>query len=367
MIEFIPLELYTPIFNYIILTLVVLAVLQSLSGRMFERDTVRAYCNVGVVILLILTLYIGLRPVSGYYFGDTGNYAKAYRDMASSMYVLQGKQVDELAFYYPMRFFAQSGVSVHMFFLYCATLYFGANFVATRKIFGIYYYIPLLVIMCMFGFMTHAVNAMRAGLAYSFLLVAFAYRGKMMVMIPAAVLGYYMHNSAILLIVAGIAAWVVRNPKLYLLAWIGSIAASLAMGGSIGAMFDSSGLGGDRVEGYMDATDGDMAQFGIFRWDFVAYSALPVIVGAYFIFKRAYTDRFYVWLFCIYLLSNSFWILVIRAMFSNRFAAPSWALMPLVLIYPFIKERFWPDQQQKIGYALIAFYSFTFVYNILLG
>jgi hypothetical protein len=87
---------------------------------------------------------------------------------------------------------------------------------------------------------------------------------------------------------------------------------------------------------------------------------VPVLVGSYFIFKREYTDRFYVWLFNIYLITNSFWIMVIRASYSNRFVQISWFIMPLVLIYPFFMKKFWNDQHSRTGSAVVAYYLYTF-------
>lgn len=127
------------------------------------------------------------------------------------------------------------------------------------------------------------------------------------------------------------------------------------------------GLGNDdRFQNYLTSTEftHQFSRTG-FRWDFLLYSALPVAVGYYFIFRRQYKDQFYIWLFNIYLITNSFWILVIRAEFSNRFAQLSWFIMPLVLIYPFFKKQFWIDQEQKIGMAILIFYAFTFYSNIL--
>ncbi|MGL5894200.1 MAG: EpsG family protein, partial [Bacteroidales bacterium] len=67
--------------------------------------------------------------------------------------------------------------------------------------------------------------------------------------------------------------------------------------------------------------------------------------------------------------TNGFWILVIRASFSNRFAQISWFIMPLVLIYPFYKHLFWSEREQskKIWMSLIIFYLFTFYLNIIKG
>jgi hypothetical protein len=98
-----------------------------------------------------------------------------------------------------------------------------------------------------------------------------------------------------------------------------------------------------------------------FRWDFILYSALGVGVGYFFIFKRSFQDEYYHWVYNTYLTTNAFWILVIRAAYSNRFAQISWFILPVVLIYPFMKERFWQNHERMLGYAIIMFYAYTFL------
>src|SRR5690606_25184293 len=97
-----------------------------------------------------------------------------------------------------------------------------------------------------------------------------------------------------------------------------------------------------------------------FRWDFLLYSSTAVFAGWYYIVKRNYKDKIYFWLFNTYVFSNAFWILVIRANFSNRFAYLSWFMIGLVIIYPLLKQQIIPKQHQVIGLILIAYFSFTF-------
>lgn len=66
-----------------------------------------------------------------------------------------------------------------------------------------------------------------------------------------------------------------------------------------------------------------------------------------------------------FLITNAFWVLVIRAAYSNRFAQISWFIMPIILIYPFMKQRFWQSHEKILGAALLVFYAFAFYYNIL--
>ena len=71
-------------------------------------------------------------------------------------------------------------------------------------------------------------------------------------------------------------------------------------------------------------------------------------------------------LFNIYLFANAFWILVIRANFSNRFAFLSWFLLALVICYPWLKFYFEKNQHRKLGMIMLAYFGFTYLMNIIL-
>lgn len=366
MIDFIPLSIYTPIFNYLILFLIMLTALQAYSGNILNQDAIRTSHVWGILLTVLLIVYMGLRPVSGYYFGDTINYAASFYKLQATQTIQEFTINNEWLFSYLINWFAKNS-SIHLFFLFCASVYIGTLWLATRRIFGNYYYIPLLVILSMFTFWSYGVNGIRNGMASSIIILAMSYRKNIPVMALLCFLALGIHKSLILTIAAGSLAWLMSNPERYLQIWFVSIFASAAVGNKISGLMINLGLGNDdRFQNYLTSTEftHQFSRTG-FRWDFLLYSALPVAVGYYFIFRRQYKDQFYIWLFNIYLITNSFWILVIRAEFSNRFAQLSWFIMPLVLIYPFFKKQFWIDQEQKIGMAILIFYAFTFYSNIL--
>ena len=140
---------------------------------------------------------------------------------------------------------------------------------------------------------------------------------------------------------AGTLAWFIKNSYWYLAGWVACVGASYAVGGRIQAYLAGLNLmvGDDRFSGYLtgDNMIGEVVQMSMtFRWDFLLYSAMGVAVGYYFIFRRNFKDEYYHWIYNTFLVTNAFWVLVIRSAYSNRFAQISWFIMPVVLIYPFI-------------------------------
>lgn len=103
-----------------------------------------------------------------------------------------------------------------------------------------------------------------------------------------------------------------------------------------------------------------------FRLDFLLYSAVPVIMVWYLTIKRNFNDFTYNIIANTYILANSFWIIVIRAAYTNRFAYLSWFLYPIVIVYPLVRMKVWENQNQKVAWILMAYVGFT-VTMFLLG
>ena len=154
------------------------------------------------------------------------------------------------------------------------------------------------------------------------------------------------------------------------------------------------GLGfDDRMTQYSNGMSeyGDQFSNTGFRWDFLLYSAMPVWM-TWFVCKKAekerklYGDtleeaetgitgagriadadsmRIFNILATTYILANSFWVMVIKAAFSNRFAYLSWFLYPVVLAYAVVRLHLWPDQDRKAALILLAHAGFTLVMYML--
>ncbi len=368
MIDFIPIAQYTHYFDITILCLILLAVWQCNKGIILNKDTVTINATWGAIFTILLILYMGLRPVHPQ-FGDTMNYATGFAEYAASKEPFTWKWEGEWLFYNVMDLFAKYS-DIHMFFLLCATLYVGCLWLACVRIFKNYYYIPLLVIMGMFTFWQYGVNGIRNGLGASIFILAMTYVNNPKMMITIALLGCGVHNSVLLMGAAATVAWFIKNSKIYLAGWIASVVVSYIAGGTIQTyLAEIDFLGGDdRFSGYLtgDNMVGEIVQMSmVFRWDFLIYSAMGVAVGYYFIIKKGFKDEYYHWIFNTYLATNAFWVMIIRAAYSNRFAQISWFILPIVLVYPFFKKRFWENHEKMLGYAILAFYAFAFYSNVL--
>lgn len=367
MIDFIPLHEYTHYFDVTILVMILVAVWQSHTGNILKSNIVNVNAMWGTIFTVILIFYMGLRPIATV-FGDTMNYARGFYKFANSSEPFQWDWDSEWLFYNLMEWFAKNS-DIHTFFLLCAFIYIGTLWLATIRIFKRYYYIPLLIIFSMFTFWQYGVNGIRNGLGASIFILAMSYVNKPIIMISIGLFACGFHKSIYLMIAASVLAWFFKNSYYYLAGWIASVGVSYAAGFRIQNYLAALGIGDDdRFSDYLtgDNMIGSLVQMSmVFRWDFLAYSAMGVVVGYYFIFRRNFKDEYYHWIYNTFLATNAFWVLIIRAAYSNRFAQISWFIMPIVLIYPFLKQRFWTNHEKVLGYAILLFYAFTFYSNIL--
>lgn len=88
---------------------------------------------------------------------------------------------------------------------------------------------------------------------------------------------------------------------------------------------------------------------------------MPILLALIVINKKDINiDWKYKLLINTYIFANSFWIMVMNAAYSNRFAYLSWFLYPIVLAYPCLKMNIWNNfQGKKAGNILLFQVGFT--------
>ena len=121
----------------------------------------------------------------------------------------------------------------------------------------------------------------------------------------------------------------------------------------------------ERVIDYLGSTENDFYQKTGFRYDFLLYSFYPIILGYYYIYIQKFRDTFYEQIYSMYLLLNSFWLIVIRIPFNDRFAYFSWFWMPFLLLYPLCRQQIFNHQYQKVALIIFSILLLNFALNIL--
>lgn len=348
-----------------------------------------------LIMICVYIIVMGLRPLS-YRFVDTMNYARTYYNTLPLYGEIDWHKEWLFALY---RTWCKSmGFTVNTYFLIIEIGYLGFMFWAYKKALWENAWFAMLFGLSAFSFFTYGVNGIRNGLACSFVTLAIIFAAKDKNYIVAGIICFLalgIHKSTLLPTAAMVAGlFFIKKPKIALMFWAMSIPLSLVAGGPISSFFMGLGFD-DRAEAYIS---GDNAKYGNFsstgfRWDFLAYSAMPVWLIWYVIKKiekkrlemgiektveeedsgvygagimaDAQSMRVFNVLSIVYLLTNAFWVMVIKASFSNRFAYLSWFIYPLVLAYGVIRLHIWDDQDKKAGLILLAHAGFTIIMFVL--
>ncbi len=359
-------ELYFPFFLALVSALALFMALRLLASGGESRITSanKSYNFwIALAISLVLVVWLGGRPYDVTCFGDTLSYSHMYINYAPEDFEFNMK--GEWFFAWIMAFCNMLGLDVNGFFTVVAAIYTLTALMAVRIILPRN---PLLGMVFVWGslmYFTFCVNGMRNGMACHIILLAMALFLDSRY-VSAAVLAFLamgIHRSTALPIASLLAArWVVKDAKWAIYIWLGSIVVSLFAGGFFVNLITSLGFD-ERMESYATAEYNEEFSKTGFRWDFLFYSAFPVLMGYYVLVKKQLVDNWFRVIFVTYCLANAFWVLVIRMAFTNRFAYLSWFMYPLVLAYPLIMMKVWPDQDKRTAYILLAYVGFTVFMN----
>ena len=321
-----------------------------------------------VILTLVMAVFIGLRPIAPD-FGDMGNYAEGYKNLPSLM-AMRAPDLKSEWFWYDLQIICKFILKFneYEFFLLVSLVYYGGMLICSLILLRQNLWLSVLFFLTSFQTYSFATNGIRNGLACSIVLIAVGIIcDKRKLTIFSLVLMYLalgIHRSTMLPTAAAIASlFVIKDTKMALRFWVASIAISLVAGHTVENFFGSLGFD-DRMSSYSAGQHDENVQATFshsgFRWDFLSYSIFAVVMIWYITQRRHFKDKTFNIIANTYLLCNAFWIMVIRASFSNRFAYLSWFLYPLVLAYPLMRMNIWKDQDRKTSIIFFLYSEFTF-------
>lgn len=315
---------------------------------------------IAIIIWLILGWWIGTRPMSPI-FGDSVSYSHTFNLMQQHLLIDLEERTDWL--WNIFMFNCSQVMDVSDFFTIVALGYFGFTLLSCKILMGNNVLAAFLFMLGSISIFTYATNGIRNGFACSILLVAIALtavsKKNLIYTVLLALIIVNIHKSTMLPITCLFASiYIIKGFQQAYTFWIISIVVSLVAGGAVTSFF--AGLGFDERVSYLTSFDKDTFSHTGFRWDFLIYSMMPIVLGYYVIIKRGIRNRTYEILLNTYTLANAFWVMVIRANYSNRFAYLSWFMYPLVLAYPLLKLDIWGDEQGKrASQIMLAHVGFT--------
>lgn len=326
---------YHPIFDIVVVLLTIVFSLKyaSLSGnKVKDRSNSSIF---GLITALSFSIFIGLRPLSGR-FVDMVNYNSIYYTLIYGNNNGFRWDTENLLFDNILFFLGDNKIEITIFFLIISLIYFGLTYISCLKLYpkdSIYAFICFLGAFSTFSYAT---NGIKAGAAAAIFICAIAYRRKTIGTIILLLLSFGMHHSMIVPVLAFLIAKTYKNTKFYLYFWLFSLLVALLNISFFIEFFAQFADEGGKI--YLSDTAGNWGGKSGFRYDFVIYSFFPILVGYYTIYKQRIATPLYKFIFNIYLITNSVWMLCMHAAFTNRIAYLSWQLYPFVLVTPFFNN-----------------------------
>lgn len=335
------------------------------SSRLFLNGSKSQYY--GWILTIAACIYIGTRPLWAY--TDTALYTLIFRLVQSGAWKTLPVEANEW-FWNALELFCIKNTSASTWLFIIATTYVGGMCWAAWRWMRNHFTLAVFFLFTAFSFWGYATNGIRNGMATSLVMLGLAfvkpeYRKNWIKLLPTIILiilGCGTHNSMYLLGASSLLAFFFPSRKAAF--WVWGICLFLspfsthtivALGGSFIEDQRFSSYGNQIVDDKLFSRTG-------WRWDFIIYSAMPIILGYYVIIKKKFYDWTYVFLLSVYMYANSFWLLINEVSYSNRYAYLSWFLYPIVLLMPMVKFRIWKNQPIIVGGILLASIAFSLIF-----
>jgi len=317
---------------------------------------------VSLITISLTTIYIGTRPITSY--ADTWLYTMMFNLVQSGVWSeLPGIATEP--FWQFVEHLCIELTTASGWLMVITLFYICGMSIAAYRWLPKHFLIAIIFLFTAFSFWGYATNGIRNGMATSIAMLGLSFfcrtRKEMIIGYALLILATLTHKSGMLTIVTATGALWLKNTKINISFWLLCILLSLLFQEQFKELF-SWMIDDGRMAGYLDAEiSEDMFSQTGFRWDFLLYSSLPIVIGWFVISKKKINDKTYAFILHTYIFSNAFWVLINTAAYSNRFAYLSWFLYPIVLIYPFCKFKFLKNQSIVLGLLLIIMTTFTYL------
>ena len=190
-IDFVPVEFYTPLYYHILLVVVLLTFLDCQIKPFLINSKTTKFSTGGFLLFWFVLLYIGLRPIDGVFI-DMTIYAYTFERVAEGDNLVTG----DLFFDYFV-IVCSKIMTVESFFLTCASVYVVSLYIVCKKWFHQYWFYAFLLLVGSFSFWAYGTNGIRNGMATSLFLLAIS-RDKRIFQIVLLFIAINFHKTMIL-------------------------------------------------------------------------------------------------------------------------------------------------------------------------
>lgn len=362
MIDFVPLQYYTWVYYWLMASLCLITGINYLGSNNCSKLLRQNSGLFPFLFTIIITIYIGLRPISGRYFVDMGMYAHGYRICNVNTFSGFFNFHSEWFFEFIMKTCKVVIGDINIWFLILDIIYLGCQFWACKRLLQENVWMAILFVFFSYQFWTFGTNGLRNGLGAAIMMLSvsfFCQRDKIGFVLGVLffLLAMGCHRSVMITLAAFFFSFfIIKEIRRAIWIWFLCVLTSIVSGNFFVNLFSRLGMD-DRMVEYASSEATQFSHSG-FRWDFLLYSAMPIWL-AWYVESKGIRDKTFSLLSNIYIISNAFWVLICRIPFSNRFAYLSWYLYGLVIAYAVIRVPIWKDQDKKAGWILLAHSFFT--------
>lgn len=328
------------------------------------------------VYMWLFIIVVGLRPLVGC-FGDMRAYTWSFESILLKPSLASVLTLNNEWVFSALAYILGKIGGFHLIFFTVTLLYVLIYFLAICRLFKYRRDIVLLFLFGFFSFFSYATNTIRAGLAMAIVLLALTYLinlnrhniKPLLIGLSLCFIAFGVHRSSVLPVVSFfLGMTILKNCKVNMILWVSCIVFSLIIGtglqeGVMNLLMESD-FKDPRILQYLGQEAGNVFLRTGFRWDFIIFSSLPILVGIYVISKVKPIDKTYQLLLNTYIIANMFWVLVNRAPFSDRFAYLSWFIYPVVVVYPFLKVNIISHQSSIMCKLLLIVTGFTLLMKL---
>ncbi len=312
------------------------------------------------LLVIFMVLFIGFRPESSV-FVDMFNYITFYYAFYKGNAFVFDKEAENLLFDNYFAWVGSMDLGTTFFFVSVAAIYFICTYIACRRMFPQDTLAAFLVFLAALSTFSYGTNGIKAGAAAAIFLMALSYRKNLKICIPLILVSWGFHHSMIMTVVAFALTLLYKNSKVYFAGWCFCLLIAMAHITFFQELFaEILSDSGDSGASYLSDVNSDWGGKTGFRIDFVIYSAMPILVGYWAVYKkRLQLSKLYTCLLNLYMTLNGTWMLCMYANFTNRIAYLSWFLYPIVLIYPYLNENWGPTRYKSFSLVMLAHLGFT--------
>lgn len=364
---------YKTIFQISVFALALLTVFQySFSNDRIINHTKSSNDVFSFFIALLLIIFIGWRTYFGVYIQDTRSYDWGWKLISNENSFGDISKEGDWLFQFLQLFFFKIGASFEMFMTFVAFIYIAPIFIIAKKLLNSQYWLFLIFCITTFSFFSGAVNGIRNAMASRIVMLALCFisckrnRDYLIAIILFMIAIPIHHSVAVTITCALISTLFIRDTKIGMAIWLLAIPVGFFLSGTGDVLGEwlKENTDETRLIDYSSLEDTSFSGDG-FRWDFLLYSSMPVLMSWYVTIKRNFKDSAYNIIANTYMLTNAVWIILIRIPYNNRVANLSWILYPLVIGYPLLRFNIWKNQDRKLAFILFVYASFTFVMYLL--